>query len=325
MLISRTPFRISLGGGSTDLPSYSREYGGFIFGFAVQMYIDIFIRKPVIYDKIDLQYLQFESVDRVDQLQHPIGREALRMLRVDHGISIYFKSDTPIGTGLGGSGSCAVGLLNALWRHQGVIGKPQQELAEEAFRITQTLGLPDGKQDPYIGALGGFVVMEIAPDDQVTLVKPEIESDVVEEFLNRSLFFYTHIRRDSVDILRDQSAEKVLKLKHRTKEIGRQTLAAFRAGALDDFGLLMNEHWNLKKEMSDKMTVPEIDAVYEYGLSHGALGGKLIGAGGGGYFLFYCRSTEEKLRLADAMAQRGMKIIPIKIDNRGTRVSDINI
>src|SRR3989344_2544739 len=134
MLISRTPFRISLGGGSTDLPSYSRQYGGFIFGVAINMHVDVIIRKPVIYDKIDLQYLQFESVDSVDQVRHPIGREALKLTGIDRAISIYFKSDTPIGTGLGGSGSCAVGLLNALWWYRGTI-KSQRELAEEAFQI----------------------------------------------------------------------------------------------------------------------------------------------------------------------------------------------
>ncbi len=324
MLICRTPFRISLGGGSTDLPSYSRKHGGFIFGFAIKMYVDITVRKPVIYDRIDLQYKEFESVTDIEQIKHLIGREALRMVGINKAISIYFKSDTPMGTGLGGSGSCAVGLLNALWWSQGAM-KSQQELAEAAFRITQILGLPDGKQDPYIGALGGFVVMEIAQDDTVTLKRPDIDEDTVEQFINNSLFFYTGIRRDSVDILRDQSESTVMELKHRTKELGREVLNCFVTDNLDQFGLLMREHWKLKKEMSDKITIPEIDEIHEFCLKNGALGGKLIGAGGGGYFLFYCATPEEKLRLAELMAGKGMKIIPIEVDRRGTRVSTPNL
>ncbi len=324
MLIARTPFRISLGGGSTDLPSYSRSHGGFIFGVAIKMYIDIIIRKPVIYDKIDLQYLKFESVNSVDEVQHPIGREALRLTGVDRCVSVYFKSDTPIGTGLGGSGSCAVGLLNALWWHKGLSSiKNQEELAEQAFQITQTLGLPDGKQDPYIVALGDFLVMEIANDDSVKWHHPNISEETRDRFLNCSLFFYTGIRRDSVEILRDQSAPMVLELKHRTKEIGRWMLDGFLTGDLESFGRLMNEHWQLKKAMSDKMTVPEIDEVYDFCMRNGALGGKLIGAGGGGYFLFYCRTVEDKMWLACEVAKRGMKIIPIEIDKKGSRVHRI--
>lgn len=325
MIISRTPFRISLGGGSTDLPSYSRQYGGFIFGVAIKMYIDIFIRKPVIYDRIDLQYLKFESVDSVDKIQHPIGREALRMLGGDRSISIYFKSDTPIGTGLGGSGSCAVGLLNALWYHKGVLAKDQQELAEEAFQITQRLGWPDGKQDPYVGALGGFVAMDIAKDDSVVWYRPDISEETAQQFLDNSLFFYTGICRDSIEILRGQNQARPIELKHRTKKIGWQILTAFTSGNLDDFGLLMKEHWQLKREMSEKMTVPEIDEIHEFCMKSGALGGKLIGAGGGGYLFFYCRTIDDKMKLAELVTERGMKVIPVEIDCRGSRVAKIEI
>lgn len=328
MIISRTPFRISLGGGSTDLPSYSRQYGGFIFGVAINMGIDIEIRKPIIYDKIDLHYLKFESVDSVDEIQHPIGREALKLAGIDRAISIYFKSETPMGTGLGGSGSCAVGLLNALWWHQGAIPS-QLELAEQAFQITQKLNLPDGKQDPYIGALGGFVVMEIAKDDSVQArrltIGKEISEETADKFVNNSLFFYTGIHRDSVEVLRDQSAGKALELKHRTKEIGRETLDAFLTGNLELFALLMNEHWQLKKKMSEKITAPEIDELHEFCMQNGAMGGKLIGAGGGGYLFFYCRTVEDKLYLARRVTEKGMKVVPLKIDNRGTRVSRIEI
>ena len=324
MLISRTPFRISLGGGSTDLPSYCEKYGGFIFGVAIKMYMDIFIRKPIIYDKIDLQYLKFESVDLIDQLQHPIGKEALKMAGIDKAISIYFKSDTPMGTGLGSSGSCAVGLLKALWKFKGVI-KSNEECAEEAFQITRRLGLPDGRQDPYLAALGGFTVLELGADNSVSWRHPDINSDTTQKFLNNSLFFYTGVRRDSVEVLRDQSHDKVLELKHRTKEIGRQILTAFKNGSLDDFGRLMNEHWQLKKEMSDKITSPEFDEVYAQILKSGALGGKLIGAGGGGYFFFYCKDEDSRQRASAAMQKVGFKEIPFDVDYQGTRVKEIEI
>lgn len=324
MLISRTPFRISLGGGSTDLPSYCGKHGGFIFGVAIKMYMDIFVRTPIIYDKIDLQYLKFESVDSIDQLQHPIGKEVLKIVGLNKAISIYFKSDTPMGTGLGSSGACAVGLLNALWNYKGV-NKTQEELAEEAFQITQRLGLPDGRQDPYLAALGGFTVLELGADNGVSWRHPHIDTDTIKKFLSNSLFFYTGVRRDSVEVLRDQSRDRALELKHRMKEIGRQILTAFENGSLDDFGHLMNEHWQLKKEMSDKITSPEFDAVYAQTLKSGALGGKLIGAGGGGYFLFYCKDEDSRKQASVAMQKAGFKEIPLDIDYRGTRSVDISL
>lgn len=324
MLISRTPFRISLGGGSTDLPSYCEQYGGFIFGVSIKMYMDIFVRTPIIYDKIDLQYLKFESVDFIDQLQHPIGKEALKIVGLNKAVSIYFKSDTPMGTGLGSSGACAVGLLNVLWRYKGII-KMQEVLAEEAFQITQRLGLPDGRQDPYLAALGDFTALELGADDSIAWYHPNISRETIQQFLDHSLFFYTGVRRDSVDVLRDQNHIRALELKHRTKEIGRQILIAFENGLLDDFGYLMNEHWQLKKEMSDKISSPEFDAIYAQALQSGALGGKLIGAGGGGYFFFYCRDKDSREQTSIAMQKAGFKEIPFDVDYAGTRTAEILI
>lgn len=324
MLISRTPFRISLGGGSTDLPSYCNLYGGFIFGVAINMYMDIFLRQPVIYEKIDLQYLNFESVECLEDVKHTIGREALRLTGVNHSISIYFKADTPMGTGLGSSGSCAVGLLNALWHFKG-LEKTQANLAEDAFKITQTLGLPDGKQDPYLVALGGFTVLEIGIDQSVQWSHPIISPEIVNLFLSHSLFFYTGVRRESVDVLRHQSHSKSLELKHRTKSIGYQILRAFQGGSLADFGHLMNEHWQVKKEMSDKISSPEFDMIYNLALKNGASGGKLIGAGGGGYFLFYCPDVGIKQHLSGVVSALGFKVIPLAIDYKGTRVKEVEI
>ena len=319
MLISRTPFRISLGGGSTDLSSYCNQHGGFIFCCAIDMYMDIFVRRPVIYDHIDIQYKEFESVDSVEEVKHSIAREALRMAGIDRCVSVYFKSDTPMGTGLGSSGSCAVGLLNALHYFRDVV-KTKAEIAEEAFQLTQRLKLPDGRQDPYLASLGGFTVLELGVDGSVRWYHPNIFQETTDQFLRNSLFFYTGVRRESVDVLRDQDHAKAIELKHRTKTIGRQILAAFENGNLDDFGRLMNEHWLLKREMSDKITSPEFDTIYEKAMANGALGGKLIGAGGGGYFLFYCPNEEAKQRVILSLREFNFKQIKLGIDCQGTRV-----
>lgn len=324
MIISRTPFRISLGGGSTDLPSYCEKYGGFIFGLAIDMHLDIFVRQPVIYDRVDIQYLKFESVESVEEVQHPIARESLKLAGVNNSISVYFKADTPMGTGLGSSGSCAVGLLGAL-RHFKGIERTQVELAEEAFQVTQRLGLPDGKQDPYLVALGGFTVLEIDRDQSVRWYHPAISPETIRKFLSNSLFFYTGVMRESVEVLRDQSHEKALGLKHRTKAIGRQILTAFEHGSLDDFGRLMHEHWQIKKEMSARISSPEFDRIYELVFRNGALGGKLIGAGGGGYFMFYCQDQDAKARLKSSLVSFGLKEIALAVDYKGARVIEIDL
>lgn len=326
MLISRTPLRISLGGGGTDVPSYCSKYGGFIFGCAIKMYVDIFIRRPWVgvSEKIELQYLKFESVDTVEEVQHTIGREVLRLTGINRSINIYFKSDAPAGTGLGSSGSCAVGLLGGLWKFVGV-SKKQEELAEESFHITQRLALPDGKQDPYLAALGGFTVLEISEDQVVQWHHPEISPETIQRFLENSVFFYTGVIRDSVNVLRDQDNYRALELKHRTKTIGRQILKAFQSGNLNDFGHLMHEHWIVKREMSDRISSSIFNRIYDKARQNGALGGKLIGAGGGGYFIFYCIDQSAKHRLVTAMSDVGFKEVSLDIDHQGIRATVIDL
>lgn len=324
MLICRTPFRISLGGGSTDLPSYSRKYGGFIFGVSIDKYMDILVRRPVIYDRIDLQYLKFESVQSVDELKHPIAREALKIVGIKDSISVVFKSETPMGTGLGSSGTCAVGLLNALWAFIGVT-KSKEELAEEAFQITQKLGLPDGKQDPYLAALGGFAALDIDTDDSVLAMRPSIKDATANLFFRNSLLIYTGVNRESKKVLESQDNTRALEVKHRMKEIGREILKAFVRGDLDHFGKMMNEHWKLKKETSDEISNSEFDKIYNLAIRNGCLGGKLIGAGGGGYFLFYCPDQSVKSQTSEAMQSAGFRAIPFNIDYKGTRVVEVEI
>lgn len=317
MLATRTPFRLSLGGGSTDLPTYYSRYGGFIFGVAIDLYFDVFLRKPRTDDDIHFQYSEYEVVDLPSKLCHNIGREALKIAGVDRAVSVAFKADTPAGTGLGSSGSCAVGLLNALFRSRGIV-KTQRELAEHAFEITQNLGWPDGKQDPYIAAIGGFVVMDIGKNGIVSLRDPEISEKTKATFLKRTLLFYTGVRRDAKEILAAQDNQKVLELKHRTRELGNAILAAFQEERLDDFGGLMDAHWRIKRAMSPHMSNDSFDDIYAAARSAGAIGGKIPGAGGGGYFMFYVDEGAEA-SVTKALTERGLRKIDFGIDDMGTR------
>jgi D-glycero-alpha-D-manno-heptose-7-phosphate kinase len=317
MILTKTPFRIPLGGGSTDLPFYYQKYGGFIFGCAITLYFKVFLAASAIDDYIHFDYSSYEAVKSIKDLKHNIGREALKIAGVEKSVVITFQSDTPAGTGLGSSGSCAVGLLNALhaFKQESVSA---EKLAQEAFQITQNLGWPDGVQDPYLAALGGLTVLEIAKTGKVNWHHLEVGKLTIDKFLRRTLLFYTGVKRDSIDILKEQSSKKVLEIKHRTKKIGRQILQSFLSDNLDDFGLLMDEHWRIKKEMSDKMSSNKFDEIYNLAKAAGALGGKLLGAGGGGYFLFYC--PEKRIEsVASILLKAGLRQVSFQIDYQGTR------
>ncbi|RJQ32474.1 galactokinase [Candidatus Parcubacteria bacterium] len=322
MIITKTPFRISLGGGGTDLPSYCRNFGGFIFGVAINLYFKVFVTKPVIDEDVHVRYSQYEAVAHHCDLKHNISRESLKMLGVSANIDITFQSDTPAGTGLGSSGSCAVGLLNALhcFKERPV---SQEKLAQEAFKVTQNLGWPDGAQDPYLAALGGFVVLEIDKSNNVTFYHPEIAEETVKRFLNQTLLFYTGVRRNSADVLGQQDRKKAIEAKHITKEIGLDILKNFELGDLDRFGVNMRKHWALKKQMSSNISSDYFDSIYDLAIKNGAMGGKLIGAGGGGYFLFYC-SGEKIGGVKKILSENGLRQVAFGIDYQGTRFLDVD-
>lgn len=323
IILSRTPFRLSLGGGSTDLPSYYQKYGGFIFAASINLYMDIFVKKPVTDDFVHMHYLKYETELSADKIKHTIGRESLRLMSIKNKILISFNADTPSGTGLGSSGACAVGLLKALALFKGK-EMNNLEAAETAFRVTQNLGLPDGKQDPYVCALGGFAAMEIAKNGDVKIARPKISPATALKFFNNILLFYTGVRRDSLPILASQDSQKVLELKHQTKEIGRQIYKYFLKGDLDQFGLLMDKHWRIKKTMSAGMSSGDFDEVYESAKKAGASGGKIIGAGGGGYFLFYCPSEKEREAVRRALRKYCFREMSVGLDQLGARAQIIN-
>ncbi len=324
MIISRTPFRVTLGGGGTDLPSYYSRYGGFIIAAAVNKYMFINVNRPVVDDLIRVKYSRSETVSRRDELQHDIAREALRMIGIERGIEITSMADVPAGTGLGTSSCYAVGLLNALhaMKRQPVT---LQQLAEEACRLEiEMLGRPIGKQDQYMAVFGGLTVLEISCDGAVTVTAAPVSQSTLDDLERNMLLFYTGTSHSAMEILAEQSrgaaqkAAPVVDSLHRIKEIGYEIKEMIGAGNLTDFGLAMDRHWQLKKRMSDKISNPAFDELYELARANGAQGGKISGAGGGGFFTFYIETGHSKLR--NAMAAAGLREMRYRFDFEGSKI-----
>lgn len=329
MIITRTPFRITLGGGGTDLPSYYSEYGGFIFAVTIDKYMYINVNTPIVDDLIRLKYSRYEEVSDVDKVQHGLAREALKLMGIRNSIEIQSMADIPAGTGLGSSGCYLVGLLNALhcYRIQPVL---QQDLAEEACYIEiSILKEPVGKQDQYTAAFGGFITMDIDKNGIVKVKRPSLSEDIMDDLESSLLIYYTHTSRSTGEILKEQSkaAEDkkaeghltVVDSLHIIRDIGKKSLDAVCKGNLDEFGKLMHEHWKTKKRLSKKVTNTSIDDLYELGMKNGALGGKILGAGGGGFMMFYC-PKEYQTKLTQAMTSAGLRRMRFKFDFDGSKV-----
>lgn len=324
MIIIRTPFRIPLGGGGTDLPSYYSKHGGFIFSATIDKYMYTFIHRPLVDDLIRVIYSHSERVEKLSEVQHDIVRASLEYMGVENAIQIASIADIPAGTGLGSSSAYAVGLLHGLHvlRREYV---SLETLAEEACHIEiDLLKKPIGKQDQYLAALGGFVVLEIDPDGAVHARRAEIADAVLDQLNANILFFYTGTSRSADDILKHQSAAAkrdegaVVENLHRIKEIGREILTAVESGNLRRFGQLLHEHWTTKKNLSRKVSDPRIDRLYEIARDCGALGGKIMGAGGGGFFLFYIEEGHQSLR--EAMRKENLREMRYSFDFEGTKL-----
>lgn len=324
MIVTRTPFRITLGGGGTDLPAYYRHRGGFVFAAAINKYMVINLNRPVVDDLVRVKYTRTEIVPHRDQLEHDIAREALRLVGIERGVEIVSMADVPAGTGLGSSSCYAVGLLNALHTLQRRPLGPA-DLAEEACQLEiEILGKPIGKQDQYLAAFGGLTVLEIAPDGCVAVRPARVSEETLEELRRNMLLFYTGTERNALDILAEQSRaaaaarDGVLSSLDRIKEMGWQILEWIEAGDLTSFGLALDRHWQMKKRLSTKVSNPRFDALYELARAHGALGGKLSGAGGGGFFLFYTERRHQQLR--EAMRTAGLREMRYGFDFEGSKV-----
>ena len=323
MIIARSPLRITLGGGGTDLPSYYRAHEGFLIAAAIDKYVYVTVTRPF-RPGIYLKYSKLENVETARELEHPIIREAIQMLEFrTPQVEITTLADIPAGTGLGSSGSFTTALLKALYTHRKRLIHPG-DLAELACHIEiERLGEPIGKQDQYIAAFGGITCFTFRRDDTVVSQPLALSMDTMFDLEDNLLLFFTGFSRSAGSILNDQNtrtqqsdAEMLTNL-HYVKELGRRSREALESGNVAGFGELMHEHWLHKKKRSKGMSNADIDAWYDLGINNGAVGGKLVGAGGGGFLLFY---AYDRNRLRRAMNTAGLEEVRFRFDFEGTKV-----
>lgn len=322
MIITRSPLRISLGGGGTDLPSYYREHSGFLIAAAIDKYVYITLHQTFVPELI-IKYSKLERVLTVDEVEHPIIREALRMVGIEApSLEITSMADIPAGTGLGSSGSFTTALLKAFHAHKKNLVHPA-ELAEQACQIElEKLGEPIGKQDQYIAAYGGITCFKFMPGGQVEAWPLKISQETLYDLEDNLLLFFTGYARSASKILQEQDdkskqADKaMLENLHFVKDLGLKSQAALESDNLPEFARLMDIHWQRKKERSGSMSNQDINDWYDCAMANGALGGKLIGAGGGGFLMFYAK---DKARLRHAMRERGLTEVRFRFDFEGTK------
>jgi D-glycero-alpha-D-manno-heptose-7-phosphate kinase len=323
MIIARSPLRITLGGGGTDLPSYYSEHEGFLIAAAIDKYVFVTVMRPFTRG-IFLKYSQLEHVEAISEVHHPIIREAIALLGFKTPqIEITTLADIPAGTGLGSSGSFTTALLKALYAHRKRLIHPQ-ELAELACYIEiERLKEPIGKQDQYIAAFGGITCFEFQRDGKVKAEPLKLSMDTMFDLEDNLLLFFTGFSRSAGSILKDQQTKTqqhnadMLNNLHFVKELGYRSQKALVEGTPQVFGELMHEHWEHKKRRSQGMSNARIDEWYELGRQNGAIGGKVVGAGGGGFLLFY---ASDRNRLRHAMAKAGLEEVRFHFDFEGTKV-----
>lgn len=315
-IFTRAPLRISLGGGGTDLPSYYREHGGFLVAGAINKYVYM-LTHTVFQRRYRLKYSEFEEVDDPSEIRHPLLREALTRHWEGDPLEIASVADVPAGTGLGSSGSYTVCLLKALALARSMATTPA-DLAERACEIEiDILREPVGKQDQYVAAHGGICAYTFNPDDTVEVRPLPLAEATLRKMDRNFLLFYTGDSRSASSILADQvtrtegrDAEMVANL-HRTKEIGRESMALLESGDLDRYAELMHEHWENKRKRSPGMASERVDRLYTLARRSGATGGKLVGAGGGGFLLVYAPRPDDTRQ---AMAAAGAAELSFEFD-----------
>ncbi|HJP32751.1 MAG TPA: galactokinase [Candidatus Latescibacteria bacterium] len=325
MITTRAPLRIPLGGGGTDLPSYYEKHGGFILSAGIDKYVFIQLNTLQVEDFVRVKYSETELVESVADIAHPLLRESLLYSEVGTGLEIGAMADVPGRTGMGSSGSFTVALLAALheYKRQPL---PRQQLAEaanhvEAVRCAQ----PAGKHDHYLAAFGGLTCLDIDTEGRVSVSPLSITLHTMEELCNSMVVFFTGIQRESFDILSQQEQdtlkgdEQVIDSLHEVKAIGLDIKKTLEDGDLDRFGELLHTHWETKKKRSSKMSNPDIDRWYDEARRSGALGGKLMGAGGGGFLMFYC-PAQHRGALRERMAAQGLREMSFQFDAEGAKV-----
>jgi D-glycero-alpha-D-manno-heptose-7-phosphate kinase len=322
MIITRSPLRITLGGGGTDLPSYYRRHSGFLMAAAIDRYVYITLHQ-MFQKGITLKYSKLEHVENVDQVQHPIIREALKLMEVkDPNIEIASMADIPAGTGLGSSGSFTTALLKALHIYQKRF-VPTHELAEQACTVEiDKVGEPVGKQDQFIAAFGGVTCFHFLPNDQVEVKPLKVDPQTLYNLEDNLLMFFTGFSRSASTILKDQDDRSkkhdasMIDNLHFIKDLAYKSKEALETGDLRAFAAHMKLHWEHKRQRGGGMSNPQIDQWYELAMNNGALGGKLVGAGGGGFLMFY---AEDKTRVRQALTEAGLREVRFRFDFEGTR------
>jgi D-glycero-alpha-D-manno-heptose-7-phosphate kinase len=326
MIIIRAPFRLPLGGGGTDLPAYYEQFGGQLVTASINRYMFVNINEPATSDKIKLyyKYTEIHETGEVDKIEHNIIRESLKRHGINRPIEIGSMADIEAQTGMGSSSVFTVGLLAGIHAMKHEFTSPQ-DIAEEACTVEIDLvGKPIGKQDQYATALGGINELVIDKSGKVTVTSLNLDKEIIFELENRLLMFYTNTSRDANEILAEQGKKarekiEVIEAMHRIKETGIYIENALLQGNVDLFGKLLNKHWEIKKSISDKMSSQNIDNWYDIALKNGALGGKIMGAGGGGFFLF-CAKQNRRKELKQAMECTGLKYMDFRFEFEGVKI-----
>jgi D-glycero-alpha-D-manno-heptose-7-phosphate kinase len=324
VIFSRAPLRISLGGGGTDLPSYYRDHGGFLVSGAIDKYVYM-LTHTVFQRRYRMKYSEMEEVDEISEIRHPILREALLRHWRGNPLEIASVADVPAGTGMGSSGAYTVCLLKGL-AHARRTSITAGALAEAACEIEiDVLREPVGKQDPYVAAHGGICAYTFQPDGTVEVEPLELDPGVLRRMRDQLLLFYTGAARSASHVLADQDQrskagdQQMLENLHRTKELGRGSCELLRSGDLDSYAELMHEHWEHKRLRSPGMSDERIDRLYTLARRSGVVGGKLVGAGGGGFLLVYAPRPEDTRQ---AMAAAGASELAFDFEFDGAYASE---
>jgi len=323
MIIARSPLRVTLGGGGTDLPSYYEKFGGFLIAAAIDKYVYITLHDNFTPDLI-VKYSRLERIADAAKVEHPIIREAFAMLGMNGcGLELASMADIPAGTGLGSSGSFTTSLLKALHAYRKNLVHPADLAAQACDIELNRLKEPIGKQDQYIAAYGGVTCFNFLPDGKVEAWPLKISDETRDNLEDNLLLFFTGYSRSASAILKEQDQKSkqadaaMIENLHFVKELGSQSQRALEAGNLPEFARLMDVHWKRKKQRSGGMSNPKINEWYDRAMASGALGGKLIGAGGGGFLMFY---AEDKVKLRQAMREAGLKEVRFRFDFEGTKL-----
>jgi len=321
MIISRTPFRVSFFGGGTDYPDWFEKHKGAVLATTIDKYCYITCRylPPFFEHKSRIIYSKMEHIHNVNDINHPAVREVLKFLKINEGIEIHHDGDLPARTGLGSSSSFTVGLLNALYALKGIM-PTKERLAEEAILIEQKKCKENvGCQDQTLAAYGGFNYIEFGGSSHLRIRKVTIPSDRMGLLQDHLMMFFTGFSRQASEI----AAHQIRNIPKKKKELERmykmthQAMSILTEGKLDDFGKLLDESWRIKRELSDKVSSPHIDEMYEAALQAGATGGKLLGAGGGGFVLIFARPEKQK-KIREKLKK--FLEIPFRFEDLGSQI-----